>query len=119
RRLEALYRALHGTIHRTPSRLRSELPRIFTHDAAAIAASLWRHIVWVTTLFVAAMFAGAWMINQFPALVGIFLGQDMIEGVQSGELWTDGLLNVMPSSLLAVQLFTNNVMVMLVCIAFG
>lgn len=119
RRLDALYRGVHAAIHRSPTRFSHELMRIVTHDAAEVAKSLRRHIVWVTALFATAMFAGAWMVNRFPSLVGLFLSPEMIEGVQAGELWTDGLLNVTPSSLLAAQIFTNNVAVMLTCVAFG
>jgi uncharacterized membrane protein SpoIIM required for sporulation len=43
----------------------------------------------------------------------------MIETVQRGELWTDNLHNVMPSSVLSVQLFTNNVTVCLFAICLG
>jgi uncharacterized membrane protein SpoIIM required for sporulation len=36
-----------------------------------------------------------------------------------GELWTDDLLNVFPSSLLALQIFTNNIAVSLFALCLG
>jgi uncharacterized membrane protein SpoIIM required for sporulation len=43
----------------------------------------------------------------------------MVEHVQRGELWTDDLLNVLPSSLLALQIFTNNIVVSLFALCLG
>jgi uncharacterized membrane protein SpoIIM required for sporulation len=38
--------------------------------------------------------------------------------VQRGELWTDGILNVTPSSVLSVRIFTNNIVVTIfACVA--
>src|SRR5690606_9654183 len=97
-RLEDIYLALHRSLFRRPARFTRGLASIFLRDAAASAASLWWHIVWVTALFFASATAGAWLINQYPEVVGLFASEAMIEQVQAGELWTDGLLNVVPSS---------------------
>ena len=55
--------------------------------------------------------AGWWLVATYPELAGLFASAEMIEKVRAGELWTDDLLNVMPSSLLSVSIFTNNVVV--------
>jgi uncharacterized membrane protein SpoIIM required for sporulation len=39
--------------------------------------------------------------------------------VQRGYLWTDNLLNVFPSSLLSVRIFTNNIVVSLFALSLG
>lgn len=119
RRLEQIYLELHRSIFRSPGDWRRDLARLFVSDAAEIAQSLRWHIVWVTALFFASASAGAWLINQYPELVGLFASEAMIEQVQSGRLWTEGLLNVAPSSLLAVQIFTNNISVSLFALVVG
>lgn len=119
RRLEQIYLALHRSIFRTPARWKHELAALFVTDAAEVAASLRWHIVWVTALFFASASAGAWLVNEYPELVGLFASEAMIEQVQSGRLWTEGLLNIVPSSLLAVQIFTNNIIVALFALVVG
>ena len=43
----------------------------------------------------------------------------MIDKVQGGVLWTDNLLNIMPSALLSVSIFTNNIVVTLTAVSLG
>ena len=43
----------------------------------------------------------------------------MINGVERGRLWTDGLLNVAPSSLLSVGILSNNIAVSLLAFCVG
>jgi uncharacterized membrane protein SpoIIM required for sporulation len=43
----------------------------------------------------------------------------MIDQVQSGQLWTDGLLNVTPSSVLSIKIATNNITVTLFAFVLG
>jgi len=119
RSLEQIYLELHRSIFRSPGRWRHDVAALFVSEAAEIAGSLRWHIVWVTALFFASASAGAWLINQYPELVGLFASEAMIEQVQSGRLWTEGLLNVAPSSLLAVQIFTNNIFVSLFAVVVG
>ena len=119
RRLEQIYLGLHSSIFRPPGNWRRDLAALFVRDAAEIAASLRWHIVWITALFFASASAGAWLVNQYPELVGLFASEAMIEQVQSGKLWTEGLLNVVPSSMLAVQIFTNNIFVSLFAVVVG
>jgi uncharacterized membrane protein SpoIIM required for sporulation len=110
---------LHRTLFRSPSNLRRDLKLLFVRDAAEIAKSLRWQILWITALFFASASAGAWLIGRYPELVGLFASEAMIEQVQAGQLWTDGLLNVTPSSLLAVQIFTNNIVVALFALVVG
>jgi len=119
RRLEQIYLELHRSIFRSPARLKHDLRSLFVKDAASIAGTLRWHIIWVTALFFASAAAGAWLVNQYPELVGLFASEAMIEQVQAGQLWTDGLLNVVPSSLLAVQIFANNIAVAVFALVVG
>jgi uncharacterized membrane protein SpoIIM required for sporulation len=77
------------------------------------------HIVWVTALFCLSTLAGWLLVASYPELAALFASEDMIDTVSRGELWTDNLHNVMPSSILSVQLFTNNVTVCLFAICLG
>ena len=119
RRLERLYLVLHRTLHERPRRLPHEIASLILRDAPAAARALAWHIVWVTALFFASATAGAWLVNQYPEVVGLFASEAMIEQVQAGRLWTDGLLNVVPSSVLAVSIFTNNITVALFALVVG
>jgi uncharacterized membrane protein SpoIIM required for sporulation len=119
RYLEQIYLHLHQTLFRTPTNLKGELGRVFLRDAAAVAASLRGHIAAVALLFLLGAGAGAWLVARYPELVSLFASEEMIEHVMRGELWTDGLLNVLPSSVLSVQIFTNNIVVALFTLCLG
>ena len=45
--------------------------------------------------------------------------EQMIATVEGGNLWTDDILNVVPSSMLSVQILANNVTVSLFAYAVG
>lgn len=119
RRLEHVYLELHRSLFRPPGHVLQEVVSIFVRDAADVAHSLRWHIVWITALFFACATAGAWLINQYPEVVGLFASESMIERVQSGELWTEGLLTVLPPSLLAISIFANNIIVALTALLLG
>lgn len=119
RLLEQTYLQLHRTIYREPTTLFRDLRVLFVRDAAAVSHWLRWHILAVTLLFIGSIGAGAWLVASFPELVSLFASEAMIEQVRRGELWTDGLLNVFPSSLLAIQIFTNNIVVSLFAVCLG
>lgn len=119
RHLEQIYLALHRVVFRPPASLRRDLVRLFVGGAAEAAAALRWQIGWVTLLFVACIAAGWWLIASFPDLVPLVASDVMIEKVMNGELWTDGMLNVMPSSLVSLQIFTNNIVVSLFALSLG
>jgi uncharacterized membrane protein SpoIIM required for sporulation len=119
KRLEQIYLNLHRTIFKSPTRFGSELRALFVRDAAKLVASLRWHIVCVTALFFASAACGAWLVGTYPELVSLFASDQMIDTVAGGELWTDNLLNVFPSSLLAAQIFTNNIMVCIFALCLG
>jgi uncharacterized membrane protein SpoIIM required for sporulation len=119
RRLQQIYARIHREIHRAPKAWREEVNRLVTGDAPRAASRLKWHIGSVSVGFVLAACAGWWLVATYPELAGLFASEAMIEKVQAGELWTDDLLNIMPSSLLSVSIFTNNVVVALTAVSLG
>jgi uncharacterized membrane protein SpoIIM required for sporulation len=117
--LEGVYLHLHRSLFRPPSNTARTVRLLFTRDAAAVAYLLRWHIAAVAALFVTCTAAGAWLVSTFPELATLFASEQMIETVQRGDLWTDNLLNVFPSSLLSVQIFTNNIVVSLFALCLG
>ncbi len=117
--LERVYSQLHRSIFRSPDRVGRTIRLAFERDAPAVAKALRWHILAVAALFFGAAAAGAWLVASHPELAALFASEEMIDKVMRGELWTDGLLNVIPSSLLAVQIFTNNIAVSLFALCLG
>ena len=117
--LEGVYRELHRSLFRPPGAFWRGVLRLFTHDAAAAVRELRWQIATVVSLFVVCVGAGAWLVSAYPDLASLFASEQMIDGVQRGQLWTDDLLNVFPSSLLSVRIFTNNIVVSLFALSLG
>jgi uncharacterized membrane protein SpoIIM required for sporulation len=117
--LEVLYTQLHTALHRPPRRFFAALLRLLREEIPDVAFALRHHIAWVTALFVLSALAGWWMIATFPELIGLFAHEGMIETVERGVLWTDGLLNVIPSAALSIGLLANNIAVTLTAFTVG
>lgn len=117
--LESLYASLHAGLHRPPHHWRSDLHRLLRDEVPEIMRSLGPHLVWVSLLFVLSGAAGAWLVHTYPELIGLIASEEMIETVERGELWTDQLLNVIPSSVLSVEILANNITVTLFAFAAG
>lgn len=117
--LESLYASLHAALHRPPHRWLSDLRRLLRDDVPEIMHSMLGHIAWVVLLFAASAAAGAWLIQTYPELIALVASEEMIENVENGELWTDGLLNIMPSAVLSLRILANNIAVTLFAFAAG
>jgi uncharacterized membrane protein SpoIIM required for sporulation len=117
--LEDTYARLHAEIHRPAIDPGDALRRLFRDELPDTVRWLRPYLAGVTLLFVVAVLAGAWLVGAYPGLVSLFASEEMIATVERGELWTDGLLNVMPSSVLSVQLLTNNITVSLFAFVLG
>jgi uncharacterized membrane protein SpoIIM required for sporulation len=117
--LESLYARLHGELHRPPSRPLRALHALL-HDALpeSLARLRW-HLLAVSALFVLAVVAGASLVRANPGLARLFASAEMITTVERGRLWTEGLLNIVPSSVLSLQILTNNVVVSLFAYCAG
>ena len=119
RQLGQLYARLHQGLFRPPANIRQDLTALFVREAPAIAYELRNRIFVIALGFFLAAAASWWLVATFPELVRLFASEAITEGVRSGKLWTDGLLNVLPSSVLSVGLFSNNIVVSLMAFCLG
>ena len=119
RQLERLYGRLHRGLGQPASHPWHDSIRLFRVDVPEIARELRTRILAVALGFFLAAAAGWWLVAAYPELARLFASANMIEAVQRGALWTDDLLNVMPSSVLAAQIFTNNIAVTVMAFALG
>ncbi len=114
--LESAYTTLHAAVNRPPRFGRARLRTLFLTEIPAAAASVRATTLWIALLLITSALAGWWLISTYPELIGLIASEDMIDGVEHGHLWTDQLFNVVPSSVLSVRIFSNNVVV--TCAAF-
>jgi uncharacterized membrane protein SpoIIM required for sporulation len=117
--LESLFLKAHEAVFRHPTRLGAQLVELFRDEVPRVVDEM-RASIWITV----ALFFGTgvlgWLLVSFnPELASLFASEKMIEEVQRGELWTDGILNIVPSSVLSVQIMANNIVVSLFAFALG
>ncbi len=117
--LEALFLGLHEVIFRAPGSLGQELKKLFTVEIPRIMWILRGSLAATGSLFILGGAVGWWLVATYPELAALFASEQMIQKVQRGELWTDGLLNVFPPSILSLQIMTNNIVVALFAFALG
>ena len=117
--LEATYVRAHGTLYRKAWHPAYALLTLFRDEIPAVVRWLTPHIVWATTIFILTVFAGYWMVRTYPDLIGLFASPDLIATVERGQLWTEGILNIVPSSVLSLQILTNNIVVSLFAYCAG
>lgn len=119
RYLEALFLALHHHIHRPPQHLLAALADLYHWDVPNLLRQMHHALLSALALFITAIAAGWLLVTANPELAALFASQEMLNHVQSGQLWTDGLLNIVPSSLLSVGIIANNIAVTLFAFALG
>lgn len=117
--LEHTYARLHRVIFKAPRPPLGERLSILRDEVPGAVAEIRWHITWVVVWFTLTAAAGWWLVATFPELISLVASEQMIDTVQRGELWTDDLLNVMPSSVLAVDILTNNIVVALTAVSLG
>lgn len=117
--LEGTYARLHQLVYQPPRNNREMLRNLVRYEVPAILREMRHRIVAVTLLFILSGLGGAALIQANPDLVQLFASSEMITNVENGELWTDGLLNIAPSSLISIGIFTNNISVAFLSIAIG
>jgi uncharacterized membrane protein SpoIIM required for sporulation len=117
--LEDACSRLHVAISRPPRFARSRLLVLLRDQIPAAARSVGVLTLWIALLLVASALAGGWLVSTYPELVGLIASDRMISGVEQGRLWTDEILNVTPSSLLSIRIFSNNVAVTVAAFCFG
>src|SRR5437773_644717 len=117
--LEAAYARAHATLHRGAWHIGSELLTLFRDEIPAVVRSLRQYIIWSTTIFALAALAGYALVHRYPELIALFASPDLIATVERGKLWTEGLLNIVPSSVLSVQILSRNISVSLFAYCAG
>jgi uncharacterized membrane protein SpoIIM required for sporulation len=109
--LESAYSKLHVAVSRPPRLGRARWLTLFRDQIPAAARSVRSLTLWVALLLVLSALAGWWLISRYPDLIGLIASERMISGVEQGHLWTDQLFNIAPSSILSIQIFSNNAVV--------
>ena len=117
--LESAYSREHALLHRAAWHPGYALLTLFRDDLPAVVHWLGPYILWCTTLFLLAIAAGYWMVHTYPDLIALFASPELIASVERGQLWTEGLLNIVPSAVLSLQILTNNVVVSLFAYCAG
>ena len=84
-----------------------------------IMRSMMPKLLAITFFFWLSIMSGWLLVQTFPELAGLFLSPQMIEDVQHGNLWTEKIFNIMPSSVAAFSIMTNNIMVTFTAFALG
>jgi uncharacterized membrane protein SpoIIM required for sporulation len=117
--LESVYASVHATLNHGGWRLGATLEKLFREEIPASVAWLAPYLLWTTALFMLAAAAGYALVDRFPELIALFASPDLIASVERGKLWTEGLLNIAPSSVLSVQILANNIVVSLFAYCSG
>lgn len=117
--LERSYAKLHSIIYRKPHDWRARTLTLFREEIPEVVHELRTAIFWVTLLFVLSAGAGWWLVSSYPELISLLASEQMINGVERGRLWTEGMLNVAPSSLISMQILSNNIAVSLMAFCVG
>jgi len=117
--LEGAYARAHATLHHGAWDAGSALRRLFLEETPSAVRWLAPYLAWTTVIFVLAGCAGYTLVDRYPELIALFASPETIASVERGQLWTQGLLNVVPSSVLSVQILTNNIVVTLFAYCLG
>jgi uncharacterized membrane protein SpoIIM required for sporulation/uncharacterized RDD family membrane protein YckC len=117
--IDAAYSDLHDAIHRPARRAWLVLWSLFRDRVPAALRLMRIHLLAVVLLFIISAIAGWWLIYSYPDLIQMFADQALISTVERGELWTEGMLNVVPAPLTSVNILTNNIVVSLFAFCSG
>lgn len=117
--LEAAYAQTHATLYKPRWSLGRGLLALFRDEIPEAVHELRSHIAWSTVIFVLTVASGYALVRVHPGLIALFSSPELIASVEKGQLWTEGMLNVVPSSILSLQILTNNIVVSLVAYCAG
>ena len=115
--LESLYAQLHALITRRPIGSRRAVATLFRTSIPRAAAAVRGRTLLMASLLACGALVGWWLISTYPALISLLASPKMIDQVEHGHLWTEGIINVTPSSILSISILANNIMVSIM--AFG
>lgn len=120
RQLEALFSQAHELIYQKSHNLVQDLVTVYRDDIPALVMNRMRLTILATfSIFIGSGMAGWLLVHYNPELASLFASEKMINQVQSGKLWTDDLLNLVPSSVLSIRIMTNNIIVSLGAFVLG
>ena len=119
RYLESLFIHLHDAIYKRPHSFMHSMKKIYLYEVPTVMRDLRGVTLAAAALFIMSGIAGWLLVDTYPETVSLVASEGMLETVHQGELWTDDLLNVMPSSVLSWEIMTNNIMVSLFAFALG
>ena len=117
--LESLYGQLHALIHRPPRGGLAAMLTVLQFDIPLVARELRARMLGMAALMAVGALAGWWLVETFPTLIGIFAGEAMIEKVEQGHLWTEGIINIVPSSIMSIGILANNIVVSILAFCAG
>jgi uncharacterized membrane protein SpoIIM required for sporulation len=117
--LESLYVQLHALIGRKPRGGMAAWLDLLRVDIPRAAHELRARILGVACLMAISAAAGWWLIETFPTLISLFASPQMIDHVERGHLWTEGIINVTPSSVLSLGILANNIVVSVLAFCAG
>jgi uncharacterized membrane protein SpoIIM required for sporulation len=117
--LEALYTQLHALINRKPRGGMAGFLALLRLDIPLAARELRNRILGMAALMALSALAGWWLVTTFPTLISLFASDSMIDQVEQGHLWTQGLINIVPSSVLSVGILANNIVVSVLAFCSG
>src|SRR5256885_10678693 len=98
--LEAAYARAHATLHHGAWRIGSALLSLFREEIPAVVRWLRPYILWSTAIFALAVIGGYALVQRYPELIALFAPPHLIASAERGQLWTEGVLNIVPSSAL-------------------
>jgi len=120
RYLEVLFAQAHETVYRKAHSPWRELLILYRDEIPALVSGRLRGAILATVaIFLGTLAVGWLLVSLNPELAGLFASETMINKVQQGELWTDDMLNVLPSSVLSLGILTNNIVVALTAFVLG
>ena len=119
RYLENLLLQSYDIIHRKPYSLGYQARYLLQYDVPQAMRELRGPILASATIFILSCIIGWLLVYQYPELASLFASPAMIEEVQQGSLWTDDLINVLPSSVLSNSILMNNIAVTFFAFGLG
>jgi len=117
--LEGAYARAHATLHHGAWHAGHALVVLLRDELPEVVRWLRPYIFWSTAIFALAVGGGYALVTRYPELIALFASPDLIASVERGQLWTEGLLNVVPSPVLSAQLLANNIAVSLFAYCAG
>ena len=117
--LESLYSQLHALINRKPVGSRHAVATMLRTAIPQAAAAVRGKILFMVSLMLCGALVGWWLIAAFPPLISLIASPTMIDHVEHGHLWTEGIINVTPSSILSISILANNIVVSILAFCAG